>query len=299
MRHAVHTFAAWAGAALATILLPGCQAGVNSNSATSIQGDTAGFAAVQTPSHHHPKEQLVRVLAAKKVDKSKVQLTTRPVSARTTGEHILDLDSPDGISNYICAAFPRGDVTQVIVKNSSGKTIQKQQVDTSKDVSKSVSSSSAAFALGQHINIPPPGVKIDHTIKPKAGLNADRQTKADAVVSLGTSLDGTPYIWGHNEDRGQVGFDCSNFVAYVYHHALGYKLSGDSNVEWRTVGVTVPIWDMRKGDLLIFEDGKHVGIYSGNDQMIQCGGGLGKVGTLSLGPDSYWGNHLSAVRRMF
>ncbi|WP_284286360.1 C40 family peptidase [Alicyclobacillus fastidiosus] len=106
-------------------------------------------------------------------------------------------------------------------------------------------------------------------------------------------------MWGHNADRGETGFDCSNFVSYVYHHALGYQMNGNSNAIEDTVGVTVPEWDMRKGDLLIFDNGRHVGIYLGNDQMIQCGGGLGKVGVLPLGPDTEWGKHLSAVRRMF
>jgi cell wall-associated NlpC family hydrolase len=56
---------------------------------------------------------------------------------------------------------------------------------------------------------------------------------------------------------------------------------------------------MRPGDLVVFNQGGHVGIYAGNGQMIQEGGGLGKVGYLKLTPGSYWYQHISAVKRMY
>ncbi|MCF8564964.1 C40 family peptidase [Alicyclobacillus tolerans] len=145
----------------------------------------------------------------------------------------------------------------------------------------------------------PPGVRMDPRIRPLASRNASWQQKFDAVQRVAQSKLGTPYRWGHNEDRGQYGFDCSNFTAYVYHHALGYKISGASQVQNHSVGWRVPKSAMRPGDLLIFENGKHVGIYVGNGRMIEEGGGLGKVGYLSVRPGSYWGNHLTAVKRMF
>lgn len=145
----------------------------------------------------------------------------------------------------------------------------------------------------------PPGVSYDTNIKPLAPQNADYQTKANAVLKVAQSKLGTPYVWGHNEDRGQFGFDCSNFTAYVYHHALGYKMSGASRTQAQSVGRVVPKADMRPGDLLIFDNGGHVGIYAGNGQMIQEGGGLQKVGYLKVAPGSYWYNHITAVKRMF
>lgn len=144
----------------------------------------------------------------------------------------------------------------------------------------------------------PRGVTIDPSITPIAPLTATWQQKFDAVLSVAESKLGTKYVWGHNEDRGQYGFDCSNFTAYVYHHALGYKFSGASQVQNSSVGNVVPEVDMRPGDLLIFENGAHVGIYIGNSEMIQCGGGLGEVGYLSVKPGTYWGDHITSVRRM-
>jgi cell wall-associated NlpC family hydrolase len=145
----------------------------------------------------------------------------------------------------------------------------------------------------------PHGVKLDRSITPLVSLDDDYQTKVDAVLQVAESKLGTPYRWGHNEDRGQFGFDCSNFTAYVYHHALGYKFSSSSRVQARSVGNPVPKTQMRPGDLLIFDGGRHVGIYAGNGRMIQEGGGLGRVGYLSVAPGSYWSKHITAVKRMF
>ncbi|MCL6443914.1 MAG: C40 family peptidase [Alicyclobacillus sp.] len=145
----------------------------------------------------------------------------------------------------------------------------------------------------------PPGVSYDASVHPLAPLTASTQQKTQAVEQIAESKLGTPYIWGHNEDRGQYGFDCSNFTAYVYHHALGYRMSGSSQAQYHSVGWPVPVQDMRPGDLLIFNQGGHVGIYIGNGTMIQEGGGLRKVGYLSVKPGSYWYKHLTCVKRMY
>lgn len=153
----------------------------------------------------------------------------------------------------------------------------------------------------------PPDVRYDSSIRtylnghwhngPIAGRNATWQQKYNAVLAVAKSQLGVPYVWGHQV--AYQGFDCSNFTAYVYHHALGYKMSGASQTQNHYVGWRVPKSSMRPGDLLIFENGKHVGIYIGNDKMIEEGGGLGKVGYLSVRPGTYWGNHITAVKRMF
>lgn len=139
----------------------------------------------------------------------------------------------------------------------------------------------------------------DSSVSPLAPLKATHKAKFAAVLKVAQSKLGTPYIWGHNEDRGQYGFDCSNYTAYVYHHALGYKMSGASQVQYHSVGTPVSVKDMQTGDLVIFEKGAHVGIYVGNGKMIEEGGGLGKAGYLSMAPGTYWYNHISSVKRMF
>lgn len=166
-------------------------------------------------------------------------------------------------------------------------------------VVQSAGSARTSVSSAPNISALPPGVTMDPHIVPLAPRNASSQQKFQAILKIAQSKLGTPYRWGHNEDRGQYGFDCSNFTAYVYHHALGYKFSGASLVQARSVGWTIPKSSMQPGDLLIFNNGGHVGIYIGHNQMIEEGGGLGKVGYLSVGPNSYWGKHITAVKRMF
>jgi cell wall-associated NlpC family hydrolase len=159
-----------------------------------------------------------------------------------------------------------------------------------------INSNSISYTTTTHL---PPGVTFDSSVGAVAPLGADYQTKLNAILKVAESKLGTQYVWGHNEDRGQYGFDCSNFTAYVYHHALGYIMSTSSQTQYHSVGTPVSTSSMRPGDLLVFNQGGHVGIYIGNGQMIQCGGGLAKVGYLKVSPGSYWYNHISSVKRMF
>lgn len=145
----------------------------------------------------------------------------------------------------------------------------------------------------------PPGVSYDRAVHPMAGPRTSYAAKTRAVLGRAASELGTPYIWGHNEDRGQFGFDCSNFTSYVYHHALGYHMTDSSKMQYHSVGWPVAVSAMRPGDLVVFNQGSHVGIYAGGGRMIQEGGGLHKVGYLPLHPGSYWYKHISAVKRMY
>lgn len=93
------------------------------------------------------------------------------------------------------------------------------------------------------------------------------------VVSLASSLEGTPYVWGGSSTSG---FDCSGLVQYVYSQS-GVSLPRTSQ-EQSNVGTPVPsLAQAQPGDLLFFagSDGTasspgHVGIYVGNGQMIDA-----------------------------
>lgn len=231
-------------------------------------------------------------------------------------EQVIDISTLYGVANYAVFKYPTKPIqaVEMIYPHQIIRTMRLPSRLTSPDTSTtgnvatlakagSAGLSGSVLPAGAsksgHVPIPPPGSKIDHSIHWRVKLTAPVWMKENAVINEARSKLGTPYIWGHNEDRGQYGFDCSNFTAYVYHHALGYKFSGASRRQAKSVGVRVPISDMRRGDLIIFEHGKHVGIYAGKHRMIQEGGGLGKVGFLSLGPKSYWGKHITSVKRMF
>jgi peptidoglycan DL-endopeptidase CwlO len=115
-------------------------------------------------------------------------------------------------------------------------------------------------------------------LAPSAGLQPAPITsvgtaspEAARVVSLASSLEGTPYVWGGSSPGG---FDCSGLVQYVYGQ-LGINVPRTSQ-EQATVGTAVPsLAAAQPGDLLFFagSDGTasapgHVGIYVGNGQMI-------------------------------
>ncbi|MCY0902175.1 MAG: NlpC/P60 family protein [Firmicutes bacterium] len=219
-----------------------------------------------------------------------VFLQVVPANPMATGENVIDTATRTGIANYVAARFSRDFVQSVTLIYPDHR------------VTFPLSQSPVAPMIGpasSPIPIPPPGVTMDPDVRPLAGPAALPQTKFHALMSVADSKLGTPYIWGHNEDRGQYGFDCSNFTSYVYDHALGYKFSGSSQVQYHSVGVPVARQAMQPGDLLVFLHGAHVGIYIGHEEMIEEGGGLGHVGFLSIGPGSYWGKHLTVVKRMY
>lgn len=233
-----------------------------------------------------------------------VVLHTKQAGHQAVGEDIVDVHSPTGISNYIHAAYPHVAVKSVQLTGAATESMVFNS-QTQSQVGKTGNWTGPGTALNQlgsaayGTGTLPPGVQYDQSIRPLAGLSASTSAKAAAVIQIARSKLGTPYIWGHNEDRGQYGFDCSNFIAYVYHHALGYKFSGSSIVQNASVGWHKPVNSYNVGDLLIFENGGHVGIYAGNGKFIEEGGGLGKVGYLSLSPGNYWNGKITSVRRMF
>lgn len=227
-------------------------------------------------------------------------------------EPTIDVAQPLGVINYATSQFATQRIRWVEIRSNDGgmghvpRLTQRIAVPRAMGQATAVSrdqnainleSGAASFAGG--MGQVPPGVTIDAGISQRTSLGASNAAKFDALLQVARSKLGTPYIWGHNEDRGQFGFDCSNFTAYVYHHALGYVISPLSRTQYTSVGWNVPTYQIQPGDLLVFEYGKHVGIAVGNGRMIECGGGLGRVGYLSIQSGTYWGNHLTAVKRMY
>lgn len=122
----------------------------------------------------------------------------------------------------------------------------------------------------------------------------------DDIVKMAQSYLNYPYGWGA---EGQVGvcsaeandpnrgnynvyhvhpilnktydrcFDCSGFVWYVYTQC-GVKLGARCLAKTFTyIGSTVPNNEsLLPGDILVFRDGDHVGIYIGNNQFIHASG---------------------------
>ncbi|HWF20720.1 MAG TPA: NlpC/P60 family protein [Acidimicrobiales bacterium] len=96
-----------------------------------------------------------------------------------------------------------------------------------------------------------------------------------AATAINYALDqiGTPYLWG-GETPG-VGFDCSGLTQAAY-GAVGITIPRTSEEQW-TALPHVALDDLQPGDLVFFDPGEdvpglpgHVGIYLGNDQMVDA-----------------------------
>jgi cell wall-associated NlpC family hydrolase len=104
---------------------------------------------------------------------------------------------------------------------------------------------------------------------------APASTSSAATTAISYALDqiGTPYVWG-GETPG-VGFDCSGLTQAAY-ESVGIAIPRTSEEQW-TALPHVPLDDLQPGDLVFFDPGEdipglpgHVGIYLGNDEMVDA-----------------------------
>jgi peptidoglycan DL-endopeptidase CwlO len=84
---------------------------------------------------------------------------------------------------------------------------------------------------------------------------------AEKVLQVAAQYVGTPYIFGGSNPRG---FDCSGYVMFVFAQ-FGVELRHSVTAQAR-VGIIVSPEDARPGDVVIFNDHSHNGIYAGNGQ---------------------------------
>ncbi|GGH75307.1 LysM repeat protein [Pullulanibacillus pueri] len=95
---------------------------------------------------------------------------------------------------------------------------------------------------------------------------------SDDVIKYGANYLGTPYTYGAAiGDTSQ--FDCSSFTATVF-KKIGINLPRTSQQQ-ALVGKAVDKANLQKGDLVFFDTDKngvidHVGIYTGNNQMMSA-----------------------------
>ncbi|WP_417215255.1 C40 family peptidase [Arthrobacter sp.] len=91
-------------------------------------------------------------------------------------------------------------------------------------------------------------------------------TGADVVATAKKYL-GVPYVWGGNNPA--IGLDCSSLVQHTFRD-LGIDLPRVARQQ-ATVGTEVPsLAQAKPGDLLVLRNGKHIGIYLGDNQMIHA-----------------------------
>ncbi len=85
---------------------------------------------------------------------------------------------------------------------------------------------------------------------------------SDQVLQVASKYVGTPYVFGGSNPRG---FDCSGLILFVYAQ-FGIALPHSVTAQARS-GIIVSPADALPGDLVIYNDHGHNGIYAGNGQM--------------------------------
>jgi cell wall-associated NlpC family hydrolase len=103
---------------------------------------------------------------------------------------------------------------------------------------------------------------------------------------------GVPYLWAGESPSG---FDCSGLVSYVYAQ-LGVDLP-HSAADQYGYGVDVPRDQLQPGDLVFFDNLSHVGIYVGNNEIINAPdtGSFVRIDSLS---EPWYANHYVGARRV-
>lgn len=117
-------------------------------------------------------------------------------------------------------------------------------------------------------------------------------TLADRILEDAVSYLGTPYVWGGTDGRG---FDCSG---------LAYRVFNDNGVPiprslgaMEEMGIPVDRDELQPGDLLIFDNPRHSGIYMGNGDFIHCSSWRDRgVVITPITQSSYARRYSSAVR---
>ncbi|WCK56664.1 NlpC/P60 family protein [Aneurinibacillus sp. Ricciae_BoGa-3] len=130
-------------------------------------------------------------------------------------------------------------------------------------------------------------------------LTANWETKADYLIAVAKDQFDFPYVWGGTTPW--VGLDCSGLTQYVF-NKLGIKIPRTSNWQFQS-GTPVTKDQLRKGDLVFFKEHgcpfiTHVGIYIGNDQMINADTGpKNGVQIEYIFGDDYYGACYAGARR--
>ncbi len=88
----------------------------------------------------------------------------------------------------------------------------------------------------------------------------------DLVMKVAAQYVGTPYVFGGENPRG---FDCSGFVKYVFSQfgiPMHHSVTGQDYMVQLGLAVRVKYQDGQPGDIVVFNNDSHDGIYAGNGQ---------------------------------
>jgi peptidoglycan DL-endopeptidase CwlO len=135
------------------------------------------------------------------------------------------------------------------------------------------------FDVPNEIPVPPalPGLELPGPAPlPFAAPKSSGEIALDAAMSKV----GSPYVYGA---AGPNSFDCSGLVQWSYRQA-GVELPRTS-FEQSHVGAPVAYHDLQPGDIVITNGGGHVGIYAGDNKLLNAVQSGTPVSYTTLRPD--------------
>lgn len=113
------------------------------------------------------------------------------------------------------------------------------------------------------------------------------------AASIAAAQVGSGYAWGGSAPGG---FDCSGLTYYAYRQA-GMSIPRTAGGQG-SIGSPVSYGNMQPGDLIVWNNGQHVSIYTGGGMMVHATNPSTGVISSSV---SYWqgnsGQHITAIRR--
>jgi peptidoglycan DL-endopeptidase LytE len=139
-------------------------------------------------------------------------------------------------------------------------------------------------------------IETERIAEPEVSRGSSRS--GETALRTAQALVGTPYAWGGTSP--ETGFDCSGFIWYVSGQA-GVETPRTSQ-EMFEVGVSVPMAELRAGDLVFFETyapgASHVGIYDGKGGFVHAQSAETGVKVTSL-DNPWWAIRYLGARRIF
>ncbi|MBR6458623.1 MAG: C40 family peptidase [Actinomycetaceae bacterium] len=87
----------------------------------------------------------------------------------------------------------------------------------------------------------------------------------DKIVAYARQFHGVPYVWGGTSPT--AGWDCSGFTQYVYTQ-LGMPIPRTTYAVIAAGYRVIPAAQAKPGDLVMWSNGEHIGIYTGNGNHI-------------------------------
>lgn len=145
---------------------------------------------------------------------------------------------------------------------------------------------------GMILNVPAAPITVNK--------DASWDVKADAIIALAKDQLGVPYVWGGATPW--VSLDCSGLTQYVF-SKIGIEIPHQAMVQFN-YGTPVSKENLRKGDLVFFKEHgsatiTHVGIYLGNDQMINADTDpKDGVQITNLFGDAYYNSYYVGAKRL-